>query len=334
MIVYPQVKLKYRTWINQVVDEIKSLSCDYDKDLKLIYLKKSNEILKCMTAVKGNICNSCGKPTFSAEIATSGFRPSCDSRICPRCARKRSIKNLLLVHKAIDTLTPAAAAQGGRRRWRMITITARYDKTDPDFFNVQSFKRRIKGLKKTWRGAWREIALKDNKAGAFAGVEIAGTGNIHMHILHHGKYIDNKWLQAICESIWSGVGHIDIRLLSDKKDIKKQVYEVVKYSMKSAGLSGEKWFTQPKKCINPKLAALWEISTRYARLNERYGFFREVKVTDKDKEDFFKDQHKTDKNYCTNCGCTHFNTIVVSLENWVHLCHSNGMPAFRKGTGT
>ena len=212
---------------------------------------------------------------------------------------------------------------GDHWRFRHLTITGIYDPSDPGSLCVEGIRDRIAGFKRIWSRIWNR-SLKAKNAGAFTSIEIAGTGNVHMHVLYFGPWVDEGEVNELARQAWPRAGWVKIQAVDGFDGAR----EVCKYSMKSPGGAAEGWLRgQPVEIIHPALAARWELAISGRRTQERYGAFRAVSKPVDDWEDP-GDQEVT----CPHCGRVgeyHWRSMPADI--WIRWLHGLGHKALRAG---
>ena len=241
----------------------------------------------CGTAVRVRQCD-CGEYRTGSGVLGS-YDARCEARSCAVCARARSAGVREWLGRSLDRARQRMVEKQGRddgRAWKHITMTLSRDPTDPQEHTWQLLRARLRALQAGWREIWKSWKEIPGSA-ALTTIEIAGSGHVHMHALVLGpKSVSKSW---ISETIGEAARHCndsaapfcDIRSVSHAKAIG----ELAKYHAKIPSILQEKWLAgHVVPCMDPRLAARWEVATYNQRLRERYGTLREVKLNENAKE--------------------------------------------------
>jgi len=334
--VYPVVPFAWRDWQHGVVgylltyaDSMESVNSGTARAIR----RRAISFLACLTAARVRTCE-CGYHRPGSGIPDGQGAP-CQSRSCPRCARRRAAKASIWLERAVDHVESTKDEAEGYR-WRHITLTVPYDPRDPAEVTPTALRERVRILRKAWRAIWtparsaRERATWPGLGGpdraAFFSVELAGTGNVHAHVLYWGPFVSKKSIETVASRATGGrSGFMDIRECQGKNGAK----EVAKYSVKSPGGRAERWLSGvSRETIHPALAASWEIATFGAQLVSRYGLFRAL--PDPEDEEIEDERIADDEVVCPVCGSSHWHDELVALGSWIRYCHANGFTAFHK----
>lgn len=186
----PMRLLSYRDWARDVAaclrDEVKGRRDDFADRVRT----RADAFELCVSGVDIEICASCGSPRPASGRLTSDGKP-CQARTCPHCARRAAKDAGDWARKAVDEIDSAESPRG--HRWRHIVLTTRYDPGDPDDVTVDALRDRVAGLGRAFSEAWKR-GLKKHGAAAWKSFECAGTGNVHLHVLYRGGFVNQDWL--------------------------------------------------------------------------------------------------------------------------------------------
>lgn len=275
----------WRRWILDVVSELRAIGTPWA-------IERASRLLTCGRTATVEVCAECGRPherTARAEIPSDG---PCESRCCPFCAQRRARKTEKLAARAAD-LEWSDDAQ-----WQTLTLTMWRDRDDPEQARWPALRERAR----TMRGAATQVVRRLRRAGiqvyaAWAGVECAGVGHVHLHMLlcldaKLTDWTDNAKVRRLdcdrgaefwpnmCESLDVG----EIYACKPTEGV-AAVREVVKYAMKVP--SSDEWLggvSAPDYLPPPAVAAHWEVAVRGLRLRERWGKARQIPLLDPPEE--------------------------------------------------
>lgn len=335
---YPVVQLDYRQYTSAILRETKiemAAAADIKLDHKKRLIKQASELQRCMAWGVVSVCD-CGQIVENSG-AVVPERYSCHHKACPACNRARAGR-LSEWSKSVFKDLPALVPSSERRRysWRFLTITKQYTTSDPNALSIAGMKKRVEGMKKLWSGLWGLISTPG--AGAFRAVEIAGTGNIHAHVLHYGPYIPKRLYQSYAEEngcfiqirgVGNGPnkGRTDIE--KEQIEIARSIKEICKYSAKGpgSGPKSAKWFAgrEQKFVMNPVLMVRWQAATVGARLCERYGSMRKLKAPEECEEKNSEQIELLKNHVCKCCGCIGEKPrMKIPFQQWVQIAYIKG----------
>ena len=339
MTVFPTVKTGYYSYINQVSSQIMDMVW-FDRDrlsskARRGMRRRARAMRDCFDSALGQRCSSCARPRpeSGSLIHSEEHHKPCKARSCPRCARTRSAKMSLEGSNKIGAVEELEKSKAHKTQlhgynWRLVTFTVQYNPDDIEDFSISEINNRIRILRQAWRGVWGIVKKRDTFAGAASGLEIAGTGNIHLHVLMYSRYTKRDDLSEWAKNASPAIGFIDVRR-ADSKSIR----EVYKYSVKGPGSKNGDWLLgiSPKvykkdkepehaELINPKLAALWEIATYGMRLNESYGLLRDIRPELTNRQLDEEAERRLDKK-CA-CGCGEWIDVCTPVKRWIIDCNN------------
>lgn len=185
----------------------------------------------------------------------------CGLRICPFCARRESRRFSEDLAAKIEVLSRRYA----RYRWRLVTLTCRWDPSDPEQLTVEGLRRRAKDLWRRWSSLWPEL-VRIGCVAAHVTLECSDGGHVHLHALVLGPWIDRGWIGEKWRDF------VDVRVFRGVKEITKYITKV-HCSHDAEWLGG-----RHRRVIHPRLAARWWAATRRAHLHRSYGELRGITV--------------------------------------------------------
>jgi hypothetical protein len=164
-------------------------------------------------------------------------------------------------------------------------------------------------------------------------IEMAGTGNVHGHVLHYGSFAPKEKLEVVIRQVGGlprGVRHGFTWIELAKTDEKALAAEASKYVTKSSSPQCEDWLAgEEREVMHPTLAARWELATMGRTLSRTYGALRGVAAEEEEKEDERQREEKAAcPDHCEHCGVIGEMAIVtVETEPTIAAMHANGMRA-------
>lgn len=151
-------------------------------------------------------CTACGEKTYTA-IAT------CDLRVCVSCQRRQGKELAAKMRARVESLEQ-------RKGWRLrlLTLTIRTE-------GQEDMERALDLMGRALPKFWRKV-LKVDGAGAMFAMEAGELkGNIHVHGLYWGPWVDQKELSSEWEKLTGGSKVVHVTLARGKG----AVAEVCKY---------------------------------------------------------------------------------------------------------
>jgi hypothetical protein len=319
-----QYKRKLADCLEDIAGELR------DVGTRQSFLRRALAVRACCTRTKARLCGElvCAAPIpGSGRIDnTSRGIKACNARTCTGCQRRKAQKLRAWLELAVPHVSEC---QTTGYAWRFLTGTAQYDPADPECVSSAGLRKRAQGLKKAFKAAWNQ-GLKRPGTAMFYSVEIAGTGNVHIHALYFGPFINQEWFNAVGRDAFPGFGYTWFEYLG--ADPSERVAEVAKYCAKGTSIRHEDYLNDTAgQNLHPLLAARWELATFHERLQERYGSFREVpKPDDEPAEEIAPPDDAATP--CRSCGVIgpkidgHVKTI-----HYIKFCHLLGEEAFPSG---
>jgi hypothetical protein len=241
---------------------------------------------RCCGQIRAGVCPECNH-------YVRPMRYHCDVRICPECARRRS---LAIYHRLLPAV--AACLQSGRRgyRLRLITLTtikparvsAEYVKDAFDVLlgtpgkqgKLTTVWRSRLGSKRVLGKSGRMVSRKIDGAGALAGVETAPGGMVHLHILYWGPWVGKKRLRRYWRESTGGayIVHVKELRMDQRQQLHHAIWEVCKYPIKGDAIS--------------PLFAAWTLAAMKGHRRARgYGAWHNLE----------RDEEESEKSYCCHC---------------------------------
>jgi len=193
----------------------------------------------------------------------------------------------------------------------MFTITTRYNPRNPAELTWQALRSRSRLVLKAAQTLWKK-KLKGPGTSMFRSIECSMRGHVHCHMIYLGPEVDAKELTDFIQAkVGQGLGYINAKTLEigDTDEVGNllpiQIGRMAKYMAKGTFGYGtetlEGWFglEENTECIDPKLAARWEIATYKLRMTDRYGELRGVSFSEADYTYVPPEDTKT---VCQHCG--------------------------------
>lgn len=290
----------------------------------------------CISKVVGHTCGRCGRPAGgNGQLVGCRGRHVCHARSCPRCARRRSAQLLAwgaVLRETLATMSEWCSGVGLDYRPRLVTLTGVYDPSCEEDLTVAALRSRWAGLMDAWRlilKRERELAEDGGSPrhlGAWATVELAGTGHVHLHVLWFGPWVDlPQWIS------WGREAYPELGEVSDVRAADLDcIAEVAKYPAKIPGAMAADWIaggecrTEDGRpgLLHPTLAARWEVALFGRRFGERYGSFRSLPHPE-DTEVI--EASPVPEAPCRVCGGIDWYAVSLSPRTWIRICRAAGV---------
>lgn len=308
--------------------------------------RKATFLGNCGAFVKGVVCDQCQTPAPNTGEIIPGASPErermgehprkCGSRACSHCGKQQAGQLKEALTRAILKVPYVKGF-----RWRTITATAgSYDPNNPDHLSPSGLEIRAKILMKTFNEVFRTLSglgKSHRKAvveglAAFAALELAGHGHVHLHAIIYGPFINESWL----EKEFGGY----VRISDCGPGVQGSVKDAAKYAAKVCSALDEAWLGgKARYTLHPELAANWEAATWNLRLRRVYGKLLGRFKLGKDKLPDEKDDKNEDQTLrepkppqepCKGCGSSvHWVQIWAPTESWIAACHKLGIGALK-----
>lgn len=202
-------------------------------------------------------CTKCHAPTGKV-----GYQSSCDSRVCPLCA-KDAVKDKRTWLVRAMMLWPL---QNRGDTWWLQTYTLRHPPGTSIRRLREDFELVFRGFK---QGVW-PVLQSQGANRAFLGGEVGPHGNVHVHVLIHGPFMRVEPLRAAWQLI-TGSSWIHVRRVvpwrtarHDKRFIgmRSAAAELAKYICKGLG-SNSKLAEQTHPTLAAQVAIAWHGRNRF-----------------------------------------------------------------------
>jgi len=351
-------------WKREVVAELKRLALGSSSTkARDKILRRATAVQMCGNHVKAYRCAECRKPIPNSGIVTSRTKDTergkpCNSSLCPACNRARAMKRAHVLAASLPSLPTY-----GSYTYKSLTLTFEYDPSNPDHVSVDGIRQRVIAAKKSAKAAWSFcMGKKDKRGWATSNVEIAGAGNVHVHMLLYCPYVGKSGLEEHLVQLETGVdgvknGHTWIECLGEDIEdeaVKRAVWETSKYNAKGPSSLSETFYDRQgpgREALDPRLAAAWEVATtdgRFSRLqlSQLYGDIRGnlidptsdkppvdalsmllVDIDDMEDSQLVAEHFNQDGRElpaCPHCGSTERVEVVEWVVSWVEECHQLG----------
>lgn len=264
--------------------------------------KRIERLPRCGTGICVPVCKRCGVEDRNNARRTA----DCELRICPRCARQTAMQRRAQMRKAFKRLRSVKGAGG----WYLHTIPVHYPHDGGT--TIARLRYDYTSAWKAWKAAWAFLRERAGAAVAFAAVECAPGGLVHVHALawhKHQRGQDFKDLRAEILGALKARGHraeqyhlAKVRKGGDKRDATPDhaIAEVAKYITKGVAAQQYKRNGRIPWQSHPGLSAQIECAWKHRRTWRIYG--QKKQIPDK----------LADKWICQNCG-HHHHWLVYEL---------------------
>lgn len=285
--------------------EVRRLLPEVDKVTRERFERRVKELYRCGKTVAVRTCSCCGEDRPESG-SFAGSKRTCRWKACPYCSWTRAKKVGEFYQRAAEEVQGKPGDQ-----WQMLTITTRYNPRNPAELTWQALRSRSRLVLKAARVLWQKV-FKKAGAAMFRSIECSMRGHVHCHLLYLGPEVDAKALTDLLQvKVGGSIGYLYVKTIEvgDEDDLGNtlpiQIGRTAKYMAKGTFGYGtetmEGWFAfeENAKCINPRLAARWEIATYKLRMTDRYGELRGVSFSEADYKYVPPDDSKA---CCQHCG--------------------------------
>ena len=205
---------------------------------------KASRISDCGYAFYDRACRNDG-------LIVGSVKSHCgQDRLCPTCARIRRSELLKEVHEHIKIISDKPILG---YNWRILTLPVKTD---------GRYRRAANTALRGFSGLWRTL-LKGGKGLSTAAIvhleNGPKTGNVHLHCLYYGPWIDQKELSDRWAKL-TGSSVVHIQRVHQRK-------------LRDAAREALKYMTKFMEIDNAKLVEIWE-ANKGLKLLRRYGLFR------------------------------------------------------------
>lgn len=160
-------------------------------------------------------------------------------------------------------------------RWTLLTISPRWNPTDPDELTVEGLTRRILDVWDRWHRVWSQCLAAGGLAGATARLEISTAGHVHLHAMVFGGFVRAEKLQLVAGCFVDRRAPKVRQGESAERVMEKFVREAVKYAVKATSstrwgfVSGEE--SRSGASMSPVLAARVTVALESMQTIRHYG---------------------------------------------------------------
>jgi len=264
-----------------------------------------------------------------ADIATNATGGSyfrsvqrCNSRFCPRCARKAGRKSLERIFKRCD-IDP----ETDQTPLRFLTLTMPGE-------NGASLRQRYDRIRKALKKLYRSNLWKSKVDGSIGKIEVTKNGanwHVHAHFLLKGDFIPNadlraEWAKALGEK----VDLINYPWIEKPKKGKGAFFEMAKYIAKPVAFIGKnkskgKECSDSKEWTNAEMIEFFEVFLG-ARIFMTTGEFKDP-IPKKEEEE---DKSETLKEIITKCPIEYESALAGHKESLSNIIFDAGIAGFSK----
>lgn len=263
-------------WRNERDDRDKAFKAGVVKELrKQNHSKQADRVGGCGVVMGRKICADCSDGTLHTS--------QCGQyHLCPTCARIKSQRLKIELGKHVK-----GVKQWRGYSWKFITLTVR---TRPGQWS-EALRVCVDSFSKAWR-----MHLKAPGAGAFRSVEFGPlNGNIHVHVLYYGPFINQAKLARAWERYTGGSYHIKIKAVREGKGKGKLIDPEHEIAFADAIEEVAKYSTKMGEVGPQKLVQFWA-AIKGSHMTQRYGTLRGIPT----------EKMIFEKPSCEVCGCTEF----------------------------
>lgn len=320
----------------RLLSEMRELGGEDEKKYAWLLGGRVKEFERCGDKVVVRTCECCGEDRAGSG-SFAGSTRTCTWRACPYCGWVRAQKIGEFYEKVGENVDIPDGYV-----WQKLTVTTRYAPWSHDDVTWQALRHRarlvLKAVKKLW-----EKKLKVTGGGMFRSIECSARAHVHGHLLYLGPPVDSKELtDFVQKEVSRELGYIYAEDLKpgDQDEtgnwLPTALKNVSKYMAKGAcnfsSDDKEEWFAGMgnAECIDPRLAARWEIAVYKMRLMDRYGALRGLDFSESDYSYEPPDDSKT---ACSHCGTVgKWKSSYRTAYLWIQDMHEAGKQAL-EGSG-
>jgi hypothetical protein len=207
-----------------------------------------------------------------------------------------------------------------------LTVSPQYDPTSEAEVSADGLRDRLKALLDAFKAFRR--AGKKWITGAFVAIELAGTGQVHLHALVIARWIEQDWLNRLFTDVGGrpAVSWIEKARSTTAKEVAKYVTKLCS-PYDEAALSG----AESRELMDPRLLAAWEVATFSRRMHEAYGVLRQAVPSEDAAEDREIEGPKDSTAPCAQCGVVgHFHWRIAPTRQWLLECRRRGVQALER----
>ena len=209
-------------------------------------------------------------------------------RLCPTCARIKRSELLKDVHEHIKIISDKPILGYS---WRVLTLPV---KTDGKYRRAANTA--LKGFSALWR-----TLLKGGKGLSTAAIvhleNGPKTGNVHLHCLYYGPWID----QAQLSDRWAKLTGSPV----------VHVQRVHERNLRDAAREALKYMTKFTEIDNAKLLDIWE-ANKGLNLLRRYGLFRKDCLEVFSGQLLKKREKREVTHVCPDCGESNYEFVLIN----------------------
>lgn len=174
------------------------------------------------------------------------------------------------------------------------------------------------------------------RSGLFRASAIAGTGNVHAHLVVYAPFIPKALFESIVRQVKDmprGVKHGFTWIDLAKTDEEAIAAEATKYVTKSCSPMSEDWLAgTPREVLHPTLAARWEIATMGRALSRTYGALRDAEPEEKEEAEPQEEDAEQNEcpDHCEHCGVIgEIQMVIAPTKETIRAMHAKGMRALK-----
>lgn len=263
-------------WRNERDDLDKAFKAGVAKDLRTAgFSKQADRVGGCGVVMGRKVCTGCADGTLHTS--------QCGQyHLCPTCARIKSQRLKIELGRHVK-----GVKQWRGHRWKFITLTV---KTLPGQW-AAALRVCVDSFSKVWK---RQLRVPG--AGAFRSVEFGPlNGNIHVHVLYYGPYINQGKLAKAWERYTGGSYRIKIKAVREDKGKGKLIDPQHEIAFADAIEEVAKYSTKMGEVGPKKLVQFWA-SIKGSHMTQRYGVLRGIPT----------EKMIFETPTCEVCGCTEF----------------------------
>lgn len=305
------VAARLRTWAHLVLPRGKR---------RRDWAGKAAALFSCGQTVVSRRCGTCR----TLDNGQGAIVALCRLRICPICARRRA-------HLLRERLRLAMLSAPKHRRMALyfLTLTLRFDPSEPADVSIDGLRRRKDVVMSAWQVLWIRYLKGRGSAGARA-VEVGAKGMVHLHILYNGRRPDVNLVRQIWMFSVGDSPQIHIDYVRRPMDA---INELAKYITKGSSPAKANVLAGcPGTFVDPELAARVEVAFFGDRLLQCYGDWRKSVSVDEGASDEQTsaptDEASVASEACPHCGtCGSWEDIAMGVDEWIERVGTRWKPS-------
>lgn len=230
--VFREKRYSYFYWRDKIARELQQIAAQEAAPKVADQLERRAWALgRCGNLTRARACAECKTTRLGSgrvDLRAGTLRP-CRTRACAFCNRIRAQTQ---AKDLVEAIRAMPKVQG--YRWKLLTFTCEYKPWDPDHVTWFALRQRYVGVLSGFKAAWKTVLSQRERphkrcpgrmvleeipgVAAFYKAELAGTGNVHLHVLYYGPFVHKGTfetaalrLRAAAKEGYDSAGWVDIK---------------------------------------------------------------------------------------------------------------------------